>query len=318
VLIFLFLHHHLNFDRHHTKAERIARVLMDVNTDTKLPFPGAPYPMAQALRDECAFVEKAALRYMPDETLITVLDDGGDNVKFKEKESAFAWVEPDYFQILDLPLLRGRVSDLREPNTVLLTERIARKYFGEQDPMGSMIRLANRNDLRVVGILQDLPLDTDYPHEIYGSWATLNQVPNESRLLDSWGSAQGEGYCLALLKPGYELADLNKVLMKFRKTHAHPEAKDLFHYKALPFLDMHFDTDYGFGMNKAYLWALALIALFLLITACVNFVNMATALAQTRVREVGVRKSLGSTKGHRTGRLGFWLCFCLVCLAIDE
>ncbi len=298
LLIFLFLHHHLSFERQHHKADRIVRVMMDIKTDQVMPFTGVPMPMPQALRDECPAVEQCAALMDDGEALIRIANENGETSKFKEKEGTFTWAEPGYFKIVDLPLIRGNLSALKEPGTVFITKKLAEKYFGQNDALGQNIRLNNEVDFRVVGVLKNLPSHTDYPFELYGSFATLETLPGQKEQMKSWAGARGGYYCFALLKSGYSLADLNKSLITMRKTHPHPEYKNLFQYKAKSLLGLHYDKDYGSGMNKSYLWALGLIALFLLLTACVNFINMATALASTRVREVGVRKSLGSTKGQ--------------------
>jgi len=297
ILIFTLIRHHLSFDTYHKNANRIVRVLMDVKTETVMPFSGAPNPMAKVIREECSFVEKVAMRSAEDEVLISVPNSSGGKDKYKET-GAFAWVEPEYLDILDLPVLHGNAAALAEPNTVIISEKLARKYFGESDPIGKMIRQNNETDLRVVGILQNLPNNTDYKQEILASWASLKTIPAVSKDLDSWAGARGDNFCFALLKPGHTLSEMDYIMSEFRKKYPHPEAPDLFQYKAMSMLNLHFDTDYGQGIDKKYLWALGFIGLFLLITACVNFINMATAQALTRVREVGVRKSLGSTRGQ--------------------
>jgi ABC-type lipoprotein release transport system permease subunit len=297
VLIFALVRHHFSFDTYHKNAARTARIVMDVHTEKVMPFSGIPNPMGKTLRAECAFLEQTAMRADHDEVLITVVDEGGNRHKYRE-EGKFAWVEPDYLRILDLPLLRGDAGALSEPNTVLISERVARKYFGSAEAVGKTLRLQNETDLRVVGILRDLPVHTDYPQEILGSWESLKTQTGLANSLDSWGGARGGTFCFALLKEGHGVAELDAFLGGITKTHPHPELASLFSYKARPLKELHFDTEYGFGNNKKYIWALACIGIFLLVTACVNFVNMATAQAITRAREVGVRKSLGSTRGQ--------------------
>ena len=297
ILIFVLVRHHLGFDTYHKNAKRTARIVMDVRTEATMPFSGVPVPMAKTLREECAFVEKAAMRSAQGEVLISVANDVGGKDKYKEDET-FAWVEPAYLDILDLPLLRGDVGALAEPNTVLLSERLARKYFGQADALGKTLHFNNEIDLRVVGILHDLPEQTDYRHEILGSWATLRTLPETAKGLDSWQGARGENYCFALLQKGHAIGELEAFMPQMTRKYPHPESPQLFTYLAKPMLGLHFDTEYGFNMDKKLLWALGFIGLFLLITACVNFVNMATAQAITRIREVGVRKSLGSTRGQ--------------------
>lgn len=298
ILIFMLVRHHLSFDNFHKDANRIVRVVMDVKTETNLPMSGVPAPMAKTLRLECPILEKTSIRMGEDEVLIAV--SRPDNIghdKYKEKNK-FAWIDPDYVDILNLPLLQGDAAALSEPNTVLLSEKLAVKYFGKSSPLGKTIRVDNETDLRVVGILQDLPKNTDYPQEILASWATIKNVPRLSRSADEWGGARGGGFCLGLLAKGHKIEELDAVMADFTQKHPHPESAELFKYKAKSMTGLHFDTDYGFGMNINYLWALGFIGLFLLLTACVNFINMATAQALTRMREVGVRKSLGSTRGQ--------------------
>jgi len=296
ILIFTLIRHHLSFDTYHKNADRIVRVVMDIKTESIMPFSGAPNPMSAALRDEAAIIERSAMFSAHEEMLISVPNQAGGMDKYKET-GKFAWVEPAYFNILDLPLIRGDVAALAEPNTVIISEKLAQKYFGEAEPLGKTLRENNETNLRVVGILKDLPNNTDYKCDILASWASLKTLPG-NKDLDSWGGARGENYCFALLKEGHPLSAMDAVMADFCKRHPHPEAKDLFQYKAKSLTALHFDTDYGRGMDKKYLWALGLIGLFLLITACVNFINMATAQALTRVREVGVRKSLGSTRSQ--------------------
>lgn len=297
ILIFTLIRHHLSFDTYHKNAERIARVVMDIKTENVMPFPGAPNPMAKTLLEECPIVENAALRSAEEEVLISINNKAGGKDKYKE-EGQFAWVDPSYFDILDLPLIRGNLAALSEPNTVIISERLAQKYFGNAEALGQSIKLNNDLNLRIIGILQNLPVNTDYKHEILASMAGLKALPGNDRELQSWNGARGDNFCLVLLKAGHQVAELDPVMTDFIKRHPHSESADLFQYKAKSLKELHFDDDYGRGIEPKLLWALGFIGLFLLITACVNFINMATAQALTRVREVGVRKSLGSTRGQ--------------------
>ena len=298
LLIFLMVHYHLSFDTYHKKADRTVRMVTDINLETVTPFRGSPNPMSKALRSEFSFIEKAAMYAGRYEAVISVPNVSGIPDKYKE-EGKFAFVEPEVFEILDLPLQQGDVAALREPNTALLTEKIARKYYGGTDVIGKTFRYDNKVDFRVVGVLRDLPDNTDYTNEILVSWSTRNSMPEHAPYLDNWGGISGDTYCLAALQEGRSIAELEAAMPEFRKKYRHPESEMLFQYKPFPLKAMHLNTDYGNGnMEKSYLWALALIGLFLLITACVNFINMATAQALKRAREVGVRKSLGSTRGQ--------------------
>lgn len=297
ILLFLLLRHHLSYDTWHKNAARTARFATEIHVEQVFPLSGVPNPMSVALREDFAFLEKSAMVKNTENAQITVQQGGGVPAKYKEV-AALAFVEPEIFDILDFPLLHGDIAALKEPNTVLLTEKTARKYFGETDPLGKIIRLDTEFDLRVAGILRDMPDNSDYKREIFVSWTTLKNIPGEKESIDSWGGINSDTYCLSLLQPGVGFDRLYAAMPGFSDKHTHPDGKDIFEYKAFPMTDLHYDGDYGFGIEKSYLWALGMIGLFLLITACVNFINMATAQALGRAREVGVRKSLGSTRGQ--------------------
>lgn len=296
-LIFILLHHHYSTDQHHKNLDRLVRVVMDVKTERPFPFSGAPNPMGKTLREECPLLETVAMSSGSGPVLVSIQRNNGQTDKFKEDDK-FAWAEPEYLDILGLPMLHGELSALNEPNTLILTPKMAAKYFGDSDPLGKTIRIDNKTDLRVAGIMEDIPSNTDYKFEMLGSWATLKTMPGGAKDLDSWGGARGQTYCFGRLQQGQQLAQLQTFLAEMDKRHPNPGNKDLFHYKAMPLADLHFAQGYGAGADRKFLWALGLIGIFLLITACVNFINMATAQSLSRAREVGVRKSLGSTRGQ--------------------
>ncbi|MEZ4967360.1 MAG: ABC transporter permease [Saprospiraceae bacterium] len=295
VLIFLLLRHHLSYDTYHEKRDRIGRVVTDVNLEAIMPLSGVPNPMAKALREEYSFLEKTAMRAGNDQAIISVPTASNIPDKYKEQD-VFAFAEPELFDILDIPLKTGSAEALREPNTALITERLARKYYGDADPIGKSFRLDNKMEFRVAGILKDLPDNTDYHDEILASWITRKTYPPASGALDNWGGVNSDTYCFVLMQPGHSIDELNGAMPEFQKKYQHPDRADLFMFKTLPLTALHFNGDYGEGVEKHFLWAMGLIGLFLLITACVNFINMATAQALGRAREVGVRKSLGSTR----------------------
>ncbi len=297
ILIFMLLRHHLSFDTFHIKGDRIARIVTEVHVETVFPIPGVPNPMATTLQSEVPCVEKSAMIASLDEVVISIPKAGSTAEKYRES-GKMAFVQPNIFEILDYSLLRGDLQAMQEPNTAILSEQIALKYFKSEDPIGKTFKFDNKVEVRVVGILQNLPKTTDYPQEILVSWSTRNTMPEYAPSLERWSGINSSTYCFALLRAGHGIGELESALLEFNKKHPHPESLDLFKYLAKPFLGMHFDTDYGAGMAKKHLWALALIGLFLLVTACVNFINMATAQALGRMREVGVRKSLGSTRGQ--------------------
>lgn len=297
ILIFILVHHHRSFDTYHSKADRIARFATEVHLESTMKFAGVPAPFATALRTEFAGLEKAAMRTDNSPALISVPDNRGGMNKFREEEG-FAFVEPELFEILDMPMVNGSYKPLSEPNKAVITRRIAEKYFGTTNAVGKTFRYENKLDITVEGVMEDIPANTDLRDEIMVSWVTQKSMPEIANNLDSWDGIRGGTRCFALVKEGHSMAELAVNQPGFYKKYRHSEKDDLFQYQVKAMTAMHLDPDYGSGTNEKYLWALMCIGVFLLLTACVNFINMATAQALNRAREVGVRKSLGSTRGQ--------------------
>jgi len=294
ILIFSLVNYHLSFDNFHPNADRIYRIVTEQHRDNISYTDGVPAPLGKAIRTDYTFAEKIARIATFNQQLITINADGGIK-KFKEKEGA-AFTEPEYFSIFNFPLAQGNIkSALNEPNTAIITERLAKKYFGNDDPINKIFRVDNRVDCRVTGILKDLPENTDQKTEIYVSYATLKTYDEWLSKDDSWGGIESAMHCYALLKNGVTPVQVENVLPAYVKRFR-PTSKNVHHYKLQPLADVHFNPHYGGAMEKRNLWVLSFIALFLIITACVNFVNLATAQALNRSKEVGVRKTLGSLR----------------------
>lgn len=293
ILIFALVNYHLAFDDFHPNANRIYRIVTEQHRDKISYTDGVPSPLGKALRTDYTFTEKVARIATFDELLITVNTTAGVK-KFKEKEGA-AFTEPEYFSIFDFPLVQGNINTaLKEPNTAVITERIAKKYFGNEDPVNKIFRVDNKIDCRVTGVLKDLPENTDQKAEVYISYVTIKDY-DEWLAKDSWGGIQSAMNCYALLKEGVTPASVEKVLPAYVKKFR-PASKNVHHYKLQPLADIHFNPHYGGAMEKRNLWVLTFIGFFLIITACVNFINLATAQALNRSKEVGVRKTLGSLR----------------------
>ncbi|QHT71979.1 FtsX-like permease family protein [Rhodocytophaga rosea] len=290
ILIFTLVKYHLSFDTFHANAGRIYRFVTEQHMDNISYVPNVPNPFGKAFREDYTFAEKAARIATIDGALIA-LQHGKELKKFKEAEAAFA--ESEFFDIFNYPLTEGNKSTaLTQPNTAIITEKIARKYFGTQNAVNKTFRLNNRIDFTITGILKDLPPNTDRKTEVYLSYSTLKAYDEWLASDDSWGGITGQMQCYTLLKPGVNPADIEKVLPAYVKKYR-PTNKNVHHYKLQPLADIHFNAHYGGVMEKRNLWVLSLIGIFLVMTASVNFINLATAQALKRGKEVGVRKVLG-------------------------
>ncbi|GAB3698881.1 ABC transporter permease [Spirosoma flavus] len=296
ILIFTLVSYHLSFDNFHADADRIYRLVTEQHRETVHYSRSVPSPLGKAFRNDYTFGEKVARVATFDDVLIT-LESGQDRQKYQE-EHGVAFVETDFFDIFNYPLLKGdKATVLTQPNTAIMTERMARKYFGDANAINKTFHVDNKVSFRITGILRDLPINTDRRTEIYVSYNTLKQFDEWMASDDAWGGITSAMQCYVKLRPGVAPTQVESLLPAYVKKYR-AKSKNVHVYKLQPLTDMHFDARYGGTMTKTNLWVLSLIGLFLIITACVNFVNLATAQALNRSKEVGVRKVLGSIRGQ--------------------
>jgi hypothetical protein len=177
ILIFAVVQYHLSFDTFHPHADRIYRIVTDLHREGNInPNPSVPNPLGKAFREDYTFARKVARIFTIEGEVITI-QDGNETKKFKEDEVAFA--ESEFFDIFHYPLLRGAKNTvLAQPNTAIITEKIAQKYFGSEDPVNKTFRLDNRIDFTITGVLKDFPPTTDRQTGIYLSYSTLKYIMN--------------------------------------------------------------------------------------------------------------------------------------------
>jgi putative ABC transport system permease protein len=299
ILIFTLVSYHLSFDNFHNNKERIYRIVSNYNYDGSVEHQqGVQQPLGKVFRSDYSFNEKVARVLVYRSAFITL--PGEKEVKKFNEEKGIAFAEPEFFDVFNFPLVQGdKTTALKEPNSAIITRQIAKKYFGNENAIGKIIRYAFSSssiDFKITGILEDLPNNTDRKQEIYFSYSNLKDRNPRLGRDDNWGSVSSSMQCFILLKPGVSKADVEKVFPAFNKKYLDPEDAKLTQFILQPLSDIHFNTDYDGYADKKYLWALAFVGIFLIVTACVNFINLATAQALNRSKEVGVRKVLGSLR----------------------
>ena len=297
ILIFMLVRYHLSFDNFHANSDRIYRVVTEFHNETVSLQSGVPSPLGKAFRNDFTFAEKTARIINYDNELIS-LPNSKDNQKFEE-ENGVAFAEPEFFDIMNYPLLQGdKKTALSEPNSAIVTEAIAQKYFGKTKAIGQTIRVDNKINYKITGILKNLPVNSDRKQEIYLSYINLKDKNEWIAKDDSWMGVYSESECYVLLKEGVTQATVEKALPSLSKKYYPPKDASGWQFKLQPLSDIHFNAELGGYMEKKNLWALSFIGIFLIITACVNFINLATAQALSRSKEIGVRKVLGSLRSQ--------------------
>lgn len=299
LLIYLIVSYHLSFDTFHSKKDRIYRAVTESRMEHEVTHSsGVPFPVPRGLREDFPELAKVAGILGSGNDQITVLDEHNQpGKKFKEARG-FYFAEPEIFEILDFNWLAGDPKTaLLDPNTVVLTQEMAEKYFGDwHTAMGRSIKYENADILKVTGILENPPPNTDVPLKIVASFKTFKDAD-----LTDWVSIYSSHNCFVLLPENYPASRLSALLPGFVKKHKPAEnAGDGIILQ--PLSDMHFDARFNTLSRQTFsrelITTLSLIGLFLLIIACVNFINLATAQAVNRAKEVGVRKVLGSDRKH--------------------
>ncbi len=293
LLLFVWVRDELAYDRFHTKADRIQRALWKARFgDNEWAIPLCPVPLAPALEREFGEVEKA-----------TQLVPGGFTLKFGNeyvREQNALWVDEDFFDIFSVEVLAGDPKTaIADPNGVAMTESAARRYFGEQNAVGQTLTTNDGKSLLVGAVLRD------YPAQSHLRFDFLRPVKTRSFLeerKDHWGSATC--YTYFLLKPGMDAAVLQQKLQTYvDKNVVDDDFRKGQNYTSFPFqalTDIHLysnlETEISPNGSIAYVWIFGILGCFILLLACINFINLATAKAATRAREVGVRKVLGSQR----------------------
>jgi ABC-type lipoprotein release transport system permease subunit len=294
VLIYTLVSYQLSFDRFHPNADRVYRVVSIFGKDNVEYQPGVPQPLGKAFLNDYSYAEAAARVCVYNSALISLPYE--KEVKKFEEEDGIAYADPGFFDIFRFPLVEGNPGPvLTEPNTALITRHLAAKYFGTEEPVGKIIRYNNKWNFRITGVLQDIPNNTDRRQEVYLSYVNLKDMDARLASDSSWGQVRSGMNFFIRLKPGIGQTLVDRQFHAFVKKYD-PDDATTTTFRLQPLTDIHFNPDFDGPVSKTFLWAFSIIGVFLIVTACVNFINLATARALNRAKEVGMRKVMGSLR----------------------
>jgi len=308
LIIFTKIRYELSFDRFHTKAERIYRI----NTDEHHPNgdqyqEGTYYPVAHLLRNDFLdMLESVTHTKYEEEGLITIYE---NNTPKRFKEKGIGFVEPQFFEIFEFCteekwLAGNPETAIVDKKSVVLTKTLAQKYFhpaGDYSTvLGQRILYGNKIDMVVTGVVEDFPPNTDFPFNMLIPFDALEGY-DEFYSLEKWNFLADNVQCYVLLAEDYTAVQLEGSLPDFARKYIGKKA-DKISFRLQPLADIHFNPRYSNFSDRTVryevLWGLGIIAFMLIITACINFINLATAQSVKRSKEVGIRKVLGSSRGQ--------------------
>jgi len=289
IIITMFVRYELSYDKHWQNADRTYRVTRDFFGNNLKLARVAP-PIAPLLQQDFAEVEDA-IRLLQTEATIS-----RGETRFRETQ--FIVADPNIFDFFDLEFVSGDAETaLVNPTNIVLTERAAQRYFGNEDPVGQTLNLMNQVDVTVAAVIRDLPDNTHMEFQLIGSMAAIPLMVGPEEL-ESWGS--NNYFTYIRLPAGYDPANLEAQFNDFLVRHwsADAETSSALGLQLLPDIHLTSDRESEWRVNGSIgsVYTFSAIALFVLLIACINFMNLTTARSTQRAREVGVRKVVGANR----------------------
>ena len=306
VLILLFVQYELSYDRYHANADRIYRLSREwrnADGETSLHLGHVASPFAPFLANDFPEDIEHTVRLVNPGGSFLVNYEAGD-VQIVDENFYFA--EPAIFDIFSFPLVHGNPETaLSEPGSVVVTESTAQKYFGKEDPIGKTLLFPeNGMTMQVTGVARDVPANSHFHFNMLGSFATLENFMGKDALMTNWDSNSMATYLL--LAESSNAETLAAQFPDFFDKHLPPpddgtksSENNFLHLWSLTDIHLysHLDSELEDNGNITYVYLYTIIALFILAIACINFVNLSTARAGRRAKEVGVRKVMGAVRG---------------------
>jgi len=305
LVIYRYISHHTSFDKDQPAYERIYRVVSQESTPTGIDFnDGLPHPVGKSLRNDFPEMVAVAQTHFEYGGQINIREEDGNTSKYEEDGVVF--VEPSIFDIFDFNVLVGTPSvSLKDVNTAVITSSLAQKYFDLSenalaDAIGRKINFSSAIDLTVVGVIADRPETTDFPFTVlisYDSQKETNPYYDDGTKFNSTSSATN---CYVLLGVSDNPENYDSRLTDFVGKYFGEDEVETFTMSLMSLQEMHSHPEYqkysGTALPPSEKWALVALAAILLVAGCINFINLATAQAVKRSKEIGVRKVLGSGK----------------------
>jgi ABC-type antimicrobial peptide transport system permease subunit len=294
ILILLWVQDELSYDRFHTNADNLYRIVTEFHkTEPVTHYWPVCAPLAPALKEEYPEIIKT--------TRFTRLR-RGQLVKYRDKnflEPRIFLTDPDFFAMFTFPFLEGDPQTaLSDPNSIVLTESVSAKYFGNDNPVGKVLNINNEYDFTVTGVIEEIPENSTLQFDFLIPFVRIEDFETAWAVLDNWTLSGFATYIQLEIMASAEALE-NKIAYYLKK-HV-PESEDVIYLQS--FKDIHlYSSHIQFGIEGqgdiTYVFIFSLVALFVLIIASINFMNLATARSANRAKEVGLRKVVGAKRAQ--------------------
>jgi putative ABC transport system permease protein len=288
LLLFLWVQNELSYDRYHQKTGRIYRVISQWESEGQLErFAGTSAPLGPALVNEFPDIEKA-VRFGTNGFLISY-----ENKRFFEN---VFFADPELFDVFTFPLIKGDPEAvLKEPHSIIISEEMKEKYFGEEDPIGKIINLDEFGDFKITGVLKNIPPNSHFRFDFLGSFYDY-----AARHFDQWGMSNYWTYVLTSKNFDQDKfkEKLPEFVEKYRGKEVRYKYKVTYPLQSLASIRLHSNLRGEIEPNSDIetIYIFSAVALFILLIACLNYINLSTARYASRAREVGLRKVIGASR----------------------
>jgi putative ABC transport system permease protein len=304
LLIIFYVFDELNYDRYNTKADRVYRVNEDIrfggNTNS---YAVAPAPLASALKNDFPEVEQVVRFRSRGELQVKK---GNQDIQ----ENMVVYADPSIFKVFTLPMIDGDpATALNDTHSIVITEKTAQKYFNRTDVVGQVLTINDTALYKITGVIKNIPKQSHFNFDFFISMASTPEGKD-----DAWFSSNFNTY--VLLRQGTDFNKFQAKIPAFFKQQAGPQMQSVLHLtfdkfeqggnyfriNFTPLKKIHLyssrEAELGMNGNIEFIYMFSAVALFILLIACVNFMNLSTARSANRAREVGVRKVLGSPRKY--------------------
>jgi putative ABC transport system permease protein len=302
IVILLFIQNEFSYDKYNKNYDRIYRVRLDAKISNN----------ELNTAESCAPCGPTFVQEIPEvENFTRIRNFGFPVMRYKDKafsEEKFFWVDSTFFDVFTVHFIEGNPKTaLSQPNSVVITESTARKYFGNEDPMGKMLNSDNRRDYLVTGVIDDFPVNSSFHFDFLASLSSY-QVQNDHMWLSN------NYYTFILVREGVNATELEKKIQEVSKAYIGPQLIKIvgatydqmikggsrYNYVIQPLSDIHLKSNLSNEIEPTsdilYVYIFSIIAFAILLIACINFTNLSTARSSSRAKEVGIRKTLGSNQ----------------------
>ena len=307
IFIAMFVWDEVKFDKYHQHADQIYRVSQTMSFEgDETRSATTPFPVKDAIVSQFPGQVQYGARFFDMEAENVSIGVEEEERYFREK--GFFFVDPEVLNIFDINLLRGNPDDvLAAPNTVIITPKKAERYFGNEDPVGRVLHLEGRVDLTVTGIMEEWPEHSHLRADFFASFESLASLwGNYDQIVAHW--AWNPAWTYFLVEPGTDISRLEEQI----NNHTTPFFTERFGeneevklaLQPLKEIYLYSDLNYEIGQTGSYIYIIifSIVGFLILGIACINYINLSTARAAQRSKEVGLRKTMGAFRSQLTGQ----------------